>query len=248
MKFFLLFLSIFSSLYGVVSVAPVEIGNNPGVSGMVEASIENSRGNTDKDEYKGGIRIQYDNNSSYVTWAEASMNYAEVEKTKNTNKAYLHLRYIHTFYDKQNVNYELFGQVQTNEFTKIKDRLLAGGGYRFFLAHATMGKVFVGAGAFYEHINYTTQIDPRENNARANLYISYTNDLEEDTTISYVGYYQPKFDDFNDYIVTNSLEFQVHMYKQLYISIKVNYDYDTKPAIGVEKRDFTQTTSLRYKF
>lgn len=248
MKFFLLFLTLFSSVYGVVSVAPVEIGKTPGVSGVVEASVENTRGNTDKDEYKGGFKVQYDDNSSYVTWAEASMNYAEVEGVKNTNKAYVHLRYIHTFYEKKDVNYELFGQIQTNEFTKIKNRSLAGGGYRFYLIHKSMGKLFAGMGAFYEHLRYTTQIDPHENNIRANLYLSYTNQLGEDSTISYVGYYQPKFGDISDYIVTNTLELQVHVYKKFFIAFKLNYDYDAKPAVSVEKKDFTQTTSLVYKF
>ncbi|MDH4943770.1 DUF481 domain-containing protein [Sulfurimonas sp. C5] len=248
MKFFILFLTIFSSLYGVVSVAPVEIGKNPGVSGVLEASIENARGNTDKDEYKGGLKVQYDNNSSYVIWAEASVNYAEVEGIKNTNKSYGHLRYIHTFYEKQDVNYELFAQVQTNEFTKIKNRSLAGGGYRFYLVHESMGKLFAGIGGFYEYIQYTTNIDPHENNLRTNFYLSYTNQLGDDSTISYVGYYQPKFGDLNDYIITNILELQVHIYKKFFISLKVNYDYDSKPAVSVEKRDFTQTTSLIFKF
>ncbi len=248
MRFILVLLSLISSAYAVVSVAPVEIGKNPGVSGVIEASIENTRGNTDKDEYKGGVKVQYDNNSSYVTWAEASVNYAEVEGTKNTNKAYLHLRYIHTFYEKKNVNYELFGQVQTNEFTKIKNRSLAGGGYRFYIVHESMGKLFAGVGAFHEDIQYTTDIDPNEKNLRANLYLSYTNKLGDDSAISYVGYYQPKFGNINDYIVTNTLEFQVNVYKKFFISLKVNYDYDSKPAISVEKRDFTQTTSLVYKF
>lgn len=248
MRFILAILSLVPYLFGVVSIAPVEVGQKPGISGLVETSVANSRGNTDKDEYKGGIKVQYDNNSSYVTWLEGSVNYAEVEDTKNTNKTYLHLRYIHTFYNKKDIVYELFGQSQTNEFTKIKNRFLLGGGYRFHLLHKMIGKVYVGAGVFHEHINYTTQIDPQENNMRANIYISYTNKLGEDSKISYIGYYQPKFENISDYIVTNSLEFQVHMYKKFFISLKVNYDYDSKPAIGVQKRDFTQLTSLVYKF
>lgn len=248
MRFLLVLLSFVTSIFAVVTIAPVEIGNNPGVSGSVELSMENARGNTDKDEYKGGMKVQYDNNSSYVTWVQASANYAEVEGTKNTNKTYVHLRYIHTFYERKDLIYETFGQSQTNEFTKVKNRFLLGGGYRYHLLHESIGKVYIGAGAFYEHINYTTEIDPRENNVRANLYVSYTNQLGDDAKISYIGYYQPKFSNFSDYIVTNIVELEVHVYQKLFISVKVNYDYDAKPAIEVKKRDFTQTTSLVYKF
>lgn len=248
MRFFLLLVSLVSYAFGVVTIAPVEIGSKPGVSGLVEISVQNARGNTEKDEYKGGVKVQYDNNSSYVTWLQASANYAEVEGVKNTNKTYLHLRYIHTFYDKKDINYEFFGQSQTNEFTKIKHRYLLGGGYRFHILHQLMGKMYVGVGAFGEHINYTTQIDPRENNARANIYISYTNKFSDDAKISYIGYYQPKVDNTSDYIVTNALELEVNVYKKFFVSLKVNFDYDSDPALFVEKRDFTQSTSLVYKF
>ncbi|MFT7860628.1 MAG: DUF481 domain-containing protein [Sulfurimonas sp.] len=248
MRFIFVLLSFVTSMFAVVTIAPVEIGNDPGVSGSVELSIANARGNTDKDEYKGGVKVQYDNNSSYVTWAQASANYAEVDGKKNTNKTYMHLRYIHTFYKQKDLIYELFGQSQTNEFTKVENRFLLGGGYRYHLLDELMGKVYLGAGAFYEHINYTTQIDEQENNLRANLYLSYTNQFGDDAKLSYIGYYQPKFSSFSDYIITNTVELEVHVYKKLFISLQVNYDYDSKPAREVKKDDFTQTTSLVYKF
>lgn len=247
MRFFIIFLSFFSCVYGVVSIAPVEIGKSSGVSGVAELSVANSRGNTEKDEYKAALKVQYDA-AAYVTWAEASMNYAQASGVKNTNKTYTHLRYIHTLLEKKELNYELFAQSQTDEFTKVKHRLLGGGGLRYHIFDKMVGKLFVGGGVFYEFINYTTAIDPKENNVRANLYISYAKDLAADSKIGYVGYYQPKLSNFRDYIVTNALELQVHIYQKFFTSIKVSYNFDSKPAIGVKKDDFTQTTSIVYKF
>lgn len=248
MRFFIIFLSLVSSIYAVVSIAPVEIGKNPGVSGVVELSIANSRGNTEKDEYKGALKVQYDNNESFVTWAEGSANYAEASGVKNTNKTYVHLRFIHTMFEQKALNYELFAQSQTDEFTKVKHRLLGGGGLRYHIFDEKVGKLFVGTGIFYEYINYTTQIDPQEENIRGNFYISYAKDLGEDSKIGYVGYYQPKFSDLSDYIITNTLELQVHIYQKFFTSIKVSYNYDSKPALDVKKVDTTQTTSIVYKF
>lgn len=248
MRFIIVLFAFVSSVYAVVTVAPVEIGSKPGIGGVVEASLETARGNTDKDEFKGGVKVQYDNNNSYVAWIAANINYAEAESVKNTNKTYLHLRYIHTYYGQKNTNYELFAQSQTNEFTKVKHRYLMGGGYRFHLLHHLIGKLYVGGGAFYEHINYTTAVDEKEDNLRANIYAAYSYNLGDDSKLSYVGYYQPKFNDLNDFIATNTLELQVHVYKRLFMSLKVNYDYDSRPAIDVEKRDFSQTTSFVYEF
>lgn len=248
MRHLLLLLTCLTFSYAVVSIAPVEIGKNPGVSGEVEASLETKRGNTEKDEYKGGARILYDNNASYVTWGEFSANYAEASGVKNTNKTYAHLRYIHTFDAQKDINWELFVQSQTNEFTKIEERFLAGGGFRFHILDKLMAKAYIGVGGFYEHIDYTTNVDPIEDNVRANLYLSYSRKLGEDSSIAYVGYYQPKVDAIDDYVLSNGLELRVHVYEELYASIKVYYDVDSKPAVGVKKEDFTQTTSLIYKF
>ncbi|MEA3521337.1 MAG: DUF481 domain-containing protein, partial [Campylobacterota bacterium] len=68
------------------------------------------------------------------------------------------------------------------------------------------------------------------------------------TSISYVGYYQPKGEDFSDYIVSNSVELKVNVYQQLYVHFVVYYDVDSKPAVGIEETDITQKTSFAYEF
>ncbi len=248
MRHLLLFLFCLTLSHAVVSIAPVEIGKKPGITGGIEASFETTRGNTEKDEYKGGARVQYDSNASFVTWAEFSVNYAEASGVKNTNKTYVHLRYIHTFDSQKNINWELFVQSQTNEFTKIEERFLSGGGFRFHLLDQMIGNVYLGTGALYENISYTTNIDNHEDNIRANLYLSYSKELTKDAQISYIGYYQPKIDAFDDYIISNEIDLQVHVYLKLFLSLKLSYNIDSKPAIGVKKEDFSQTTSLVYKF
>ncbi|WP_345993039.1 DUF481 domain-containing protein [Sulfurimonas sp. HSL-1716] len=248
MRLLVLLLTCLTFSYAVVSIEPVEIGKKPGVSGELEASFETTRGNTEKDEYKGGINIQYDSNESYVTWGEFTANYAEASGVKNTNKTYAHLRYIHTYLDNKDINWETFVQSETNEFTKIQERFLLGGGLRFHLLDKAIGNAFVGTGLFYEHIDYTTSFDKKEDNARANIYLSYSKKLGKDANIAYIGYYQPRIDSFDDYIISNAAELKVHVYLKLFISLKLFYNIDSKPALGVKKEDFSQTTSLIYTF
>ncbi|MBU0631902.1 DUF481 domain-containing protein [bacterium] len=248
MRHLLLLLATLTFSYAVVTIAPVEIGKNPGITGGVEGSLETSRGNTEKDEYKGGVRVQYDSNTSYVTWGEFSANYAEASGVKNTNKTYAHLRYIHKYLEKKDMNWELFAQSQTNEFTKIEERFLTGGGFRFHLLDDLIGNVYTGVGGLYEYISYSTSLDSNEDNIRGNLYISYSKKLGEDSQLSYIGYYQPKIDALDDYILSNGIELQVHVYAELFISLKLFYNIDSKPAMGVKKEDFSQMTSLVYKF
>jgi putative salt-induced outer membrane protein YdiY len=231
----------------IVSIAPVVIGQNPGFSGKAEASFETKRGNTDSDNYGGGVRLTYDNNSSYVTWGEFSANYAAASGTKNTDNSFAHLRYIHRLTPKRWA-WEAFVQSQTNEFTKIKERFLSGGGARLHLKDNTLGNLFFGMGGFYEHISYSTVQNPAENNIRISLYASYVKHLTEGSEFSYVGYYQPRVNGFSDYLLSNAAELTLKIYRRLFLSFKFSYDYDSKPAVGVKTYDMTQNTSFIYKF
>ncbi len=243
--FLLLFLSV--SLEAVITIAPVNIGDKPGFSGSLKGSFETKRGNSDVDNYAAGIRGQYDNNISYVLWGDVTFSYGKASGETNTNKSYSHIRYIHALEMKE-LNYELFAQTEMNEFTMVKKRFLSGGGLRYHFDNEQYGNIYIGLGGFYEHIAYTTQIDPSEQNIRLNSYIAYSKSFNKESKLSYVGYYQPKLDEIGDYILSNGLELEVLIYKTLYLNFVFYYDVDSKPAIGVKSEDISQKTSFIYKF
>jgi hypothetical protein len=244
--FFLFFLTV--SLEAVITISPVNIGEKPGFSGSLKGSFETKRGNSDVDNYAAGIRGQYDNNTTYVLWADFTFSYGKASGETNTNKTYSHIRYIHTMEIQKEFNYELFAQSEMNEFTMVKKRFLSGGGLRYHMQDDVYGNLYFGLGAFYEHIAYTTQIDPNEANLRVNSYIAYTKRFNKESKLSYVGYYQPNINKSIDYILSNGLEVEVLVYKKLYLNFVLYYDIDTQPAIGVKKEDISQKTSFIYKF
>jgi len=247
MKVFLMLLLLYVNSYAIVTIAPVNIGDKPGKSGMLKGSFETKRGNSDVDNYSAGLRFSYDNNSSYVIWSDFTFSYGKSSGVTNTNKTYTHIRYIHKLY-KKSIDWESFIQSETNEFTKVKYRYIEGAGLRFYAKKATLGELYVGVGLFNENIAYTTDVDPRESNIRLNNYIAYTNKYTKESYISYISYYQPKINSFSDYIFSNGIELNVLIYKEIYLNITFYYDYDSSPAIGVEKEDVTQKTSFIYKF
>jgi len=247
MKILLILLFFFYNAYAIITIAPVDIGEKPGFSGMLKGSFETKRGNTDLDNYSAGLRVQYDNNSSYVVWSDFVFSYGMTSGVKNTNKTYAHLRYIHALYEKS-INWESFIQSETNEFTKVKHRFLGGGGIRFQNRETVWGKIHAGVGVFYEDIAYTTRLDPNEKSLRINTYFAYTKNFTKESSLSYVFYYQPKADEFSDYITSHGLELNIYVYKQLYINVVFYYDYDSVPAVGVKKEDVTQKTSFIFKF
>ncbi len=246
MKYFLVVMIIVGNLYGVVSISPVEIGDNPGFKGEVDGALDTKRGNTDSDSYTASMKLTYDNNVSYVVWSELSFTYGEASGVKNANKTFAHIRYIHKL--KKNLDWEAFVQSQSNEFTKVDERLLGGGDLRIHVHSNRLGTLYFGVGGFFEYITYTTSIDPNENNVRASIYGAYKKAFTQETELSYLLYYQPKMTNFNDYILLNILELKVLVYKQLFIHFNINYREDSRPAIGVKSLDISQTTSFSYTF
>jgi len=231
----------------VITISPVTVGENPGLTGTLQGSFETKRGNSDVDNYSAGLRVSYDNNQSYVVWSDISFSYGQASGETNTNKSYSHLRYIHHLY-KESVDYELYGQSERNEFTLVQKRYLGGAGLRYHLEDTFYGNLFFGLGGFYETINYTTDVDPSEKNFRVSSYVAYTKKFNEKSKFSYVGYYQPKVNDMGDYILSNGVEMELLIYQQLYLSFVFYYDVDSKPAVGVDTTDISQKTSFVYKF
>lgn len=237
-------------LFALVSIAPVEIGEKAGLSAKLEAGLETKRGNTDKDNYKASARLTYDNNSSCVIWGEISGEYGKSNGVEDTNKAFSHIRYIHALTNDENLRYELFAQLESDDFRQINSRVLGGAGLRYKVFNSVeKGKGYFGLGGFYEGIRYKNPlIDPAEDNARLNSYLAYTIGFNNKASFSTTLYYQPMIDDFSDYVQSSQLELKLNIFKELYLKFSASWNVDSKPPVGVEKSDFVQTTSFVFNF
>lgn len=237
-------------LFALITITPVDIGEKAGLSGAVEAGLETKRGNTDKDNYKASLRVTYDDNSSYVTWGEISGEYGKSNGAEDTNKAFSHIRYIHSLTDSEKLRYELFAQLESDEFRQINSRVLGGAGIRYKAFNGLdSGKGYIGLGGFYESIRYKNPlVDPSEDNLRVNSYLAYTVGFNNKSTFTCGLYYQPMIDDFSDYVQSSQLEVKLQIIKSLFLRINASWDVDSKPPAGVEKSDFTQRVTFVFDF
>ena len=251
MRFLLLASTIVlsSPLWAVVSIAPVDIGSKPGFSGNVSGSLSDKSGNTDKKEYALGLRLQFDQGSDYLTWGTFSYNYGESAGTKNEDRLYGHVRIIRAL-DHADWCGELFVQSEQDDFKDIEERTLAGAGLRWrFFNSEEWGKGYAGLGGMYEKIDYSHPlINPSENNGRLNSYIAYTKSFQNGPKLSYIGYYQPKFDESADYVTSQTAELIVPLFGKLSLSLVAKYLYDSRPAVGIEKKDTAYTTNIMWEF
>jgi hypothetical protein len=246
----LLLLLISTSLFALVTIAPVDIGSKPGLSGNVSGSLSSKSGNTEKDEYSLGLLLQYDQGVDYVVWGTVTYDYGKSNGTKNEDKTYAHMRYIHAIDEPKKWTGECFVQTEQDKFKDINARSLAGAGLRWrFLNSEEYGKGYAGADGLLEKIEYThPEIDPHENNVRLNSYLAITKTFANESKLSYLGYYQPKFDDISDYVSLQTLELIVPIYGKLNLSFTAKYGYDSHPPVDVKKSDSSYVTSLLWTF
>lgn len=246
----LLLLILSTSLFALVTIAPVDIGSNPGLSGNVSGSLSSKSGNTEKEDYSLGLRMQYDQGIDYLTWGTFTYDYGKSKGTKNEDKIYAHVRYIHAIDDRKEWTSEIFLQTEQDKFKAINERSLAGAGGRWrFLNSDDWGKGYIGVGALCEKIDYThPQTNPNENNTRLNSYLALTQTFANVSKLSYLGYFQPKFNDSSDYVSLQTLELIVPIYGKLNLSLTAKYGYDSCPPINVKKSDSTYITSLLWAF
>lgn len=251
MRYFFILPGLLStSLFALVSIAPVDIGSKPGLSGNVSGSLSSKSGNTQKDEYSLGMRLQYDQGIDYLTWGTFTYDYGESKGTKNEDKTYAHLRYIHALDQSGDWTWELFFQSEQDRFKSINGRFLGGAGARWrFLNSSDWGKGYAGIGGFLEKIDYShPELNTNEENSRLNSYAAYTKSLMNTSKLNYIGYYQPKLNDASDYVASQTVELIVPIAGQLNLSLTAKYLYDSRPAVGVEKRDTAYMTSLLWQF
>ncbi len=251
MRFLLLSaLLIASSLHALVSIAPVDVGETPGFSGNVSGSFSSKSGNTEKDEYSLGARLQYDEGEHFVVWGVLSYDYGKSEGVKNEDSAYLHLRYIHALDAEKAWCAELFAQTQQDDFKDINNRSLLGAGLRWrFFDSEKWGRGYAGLGAMYETVSYAREsLNRDEDHGRLNSYVAYTKRLPNASRLSYVGYYQPRLDEASDYVTTHSLELIVPIYGSLQLSLGADYAYDSRPPAGIKKKDTAFKSTLLWEF
>lgn len=244
----ILLLLIAIQTWAIVAVKPREIGGKPGVSGIARGSVETVRGNTEKEVYMAGLDVQYDSNASYLVWMAVRYDYGQASGERNTNKLYGHLRYIHRLIDPL-LDGELFVQAQDDEFRSIRNRSLGGMGVRLKALNdkESLGELFLGLGAFYEDIRYSTGIDPSERNWRVNGYFDYSIALG-DSALMLGSYYQPRLTYLNDYLISTALRIEVNVYDAVFLGVRLAYDHDERPAVGVRKDDVAQKTYLKIEF
>lgn len=245
----LLALGYSSGAWAIVNMEDLHTGTpREGFSGNVELSLSNTSGNTEKEDYALGTRLQWhkDKITDYLLLSSA---YGESAGVKTTEKSFMHARHIYQFWPR--VAAEGYVQAEQDTFARLEFRGLAGGGGRFTLyQQESRGVVYLGLGAYYseERIDDSYPDGGTENLWRASSYLILKYQASENTALVSSTYYQPAFDGAKDFRLLEQAAMWVKLNDTLSLVLSADYRYDSEPPIGVEKRDVTYTTGFSLAF
>ncbi len=244
----ILYLSIILSTlsYSFISLDPPVIGEKEGLDGEVALGAKFSSGNSDTAAIGLSGKGQY-SEKEWLIYLIAAYSYGESNGETDTNDGLFHLRYVHTIADTA-YDYELFIQTQFNEFQDMKERSIAGANIRrkFDLP---FDKFYVGLGLFYSYMepDTITDIDPIYRRTKMNSYLSFVKKINDNFSITYLGFYQPNVEDFSDFRVSQTLQLNTSLTDELTLSFDINHKYNATPYHDIEKSDIRSTINLKYK-
>jgi putative salt-induced outer membrane protein YdiY len=238
------------SAQAIVNVEGLRSGSQqPGLGGSVSLSVNGASGNTDKMAANASGRLNWQRSQS-ITFLIASYSFGETNQTRNTNKAFGHLRHVYQYTER--MAFEGFVQAERNEFTRLTLRTLAGAGVRQRLHKSDNGQANLGLGAFRSAETLDEQPGLTDSGTerlwRANIYLALDYAFNKQLRIESTTYYQPSTKDQNDYRLLEQAALKVSINDSLAIKLTLDIARDSQPPQAIKETDVSYLTGLEYKF
>ena len=237
-----LFVAVIS--YGMVNTEKLRMNiDQTGISGDIELSFDVTMGNTEYARLKlepnmvGRFEkhLLFWLNDLSITWKNGD---------DFINKGYTHLRYNWDFAPKTSL--EFLTQGEFNIARGLESRFLAGAGFRFLSLKRDHMLLACGLTGMFEYEETTdgeiTQIP------RGSTYLNFSAWKDDKISFSNTAYFQPSFEDFEDYRIMDEAKFAVTIFGNLSLTFTGTYFFDSQPPDGIKKYDFSLENGLEYSF
>lgn len=162
------------------------------------------------------------------------------------NNLFLHLRYNYKF--NKWLRWELFGQLQENRITGIKQRWLAGSGPRFKLLSGDRVALYAATAAMYEYEEEQTIPVIYHRDVRSSSYFSFDYNFTKNAELISAVFYQPLFNDFANFRILDEIGIKFKFVKHFSFSTNWYYLYDSRPAASTPKLNYSISNGIEYDF
>ena len=162
------------------------------------------------------------------------------------NNLFLHLRYNYKI--NKWLRWELFGQVQENRITGIKQRWLVGSGPRVKLLGNDSVALYAATSVMYEYEEEQTVPVIYHRDVRSSSYISFDYKFLKNAELIATVFYQPLFNNFADFRILNEIGIKFKFVKHFSFSTNWYYLYDSRPAASTPKLNYSISNGIEYDF
>ena len=223
----------------------------PGFSGQIAAAITGQSGNTDKAAASVGTRLQW-HEKPVTNFVVFNYDYGKTAEVKDTNKGFLHARQIRDITDRR--AWEVFAQVENNEFTRLSSRGLLGASLRLvaFKSGDERLALITGLGGFYSREKLEVRAGATDAGVdtllRGNFYVVMKYQLNETVSVGSATYYQPATSDLQDFMALEQGSLHVKLTDRLNLTLSLEVAHDNRPPQLIDKTDVTYRTGIEYQF
>jgi hypothetical protein len=230
--------------YGFESVESDLVNNSAdGGSGYVGAAIDGHKGNTNRDNYHVGARANYKARDTDM-FLVAEHNRAKAYNETVEKNTWAHAHYRDAF--QHALAAEAFVDYLNDDFQLLESRTQFGLGARFTMNYEENQRaVYAGLGVLHE---WESQNNINDNYWRANSYINYKRQINENTHAMFNVSYQPSLNELSDYLLQAELVAVTNLTKSAALKLGVRYRYDNAQPTDVKNADTQYMTELMLRF
>ena len=234
--------------FGQVNIESIRNNNKEEpLWGEVKGGLELQRGNVDITSFDLDFLIHFKKKKHHIFLQEKTSQGQQSDK-KFKNNSFLHLRW--TWMPWKAIGYEIFSQIQHDEFKSLKIRQLNGAGLRSEFFHYKDFVLSLGTGAMYDHEKITS--GTKSTDIRSTSYLSMIKSFDEKkkNLILLTLYYQPLLSNHKDYRINLEANVRTILITSLslFIENSINFMYDTKPPESILTNDLVVKSSLVYSW
>ena len=224
----------------IVNIENLRHSGEIGEFKSVGLSLNGSRGNEDRDDFK--LNLSYTKNNDNI---ESLITLSHSERTKDDvledKSSFFHSRLL--FKSDKSYDYELYVQSSKNPFQSYKKRDLLGFGMRFDLTK----KSKIGLSLLHEKEESLKEINKETD--RVNLYLYREIELQNDNFLSTSLFYQPSIKELSsDYKISALISLNMPLSEKILIQIQISTAMDNDPPDISKKSNHSFSTNFRYVF
>jgi len=246
----LLFISIFIVQFinaQVVNIEKKRKGNSNGFSGKIALAFLATDNGKQILQLVNNIDIQYKKGASTFILLN-NISFMTADEEELVNSGFQHLRYNYTIKDSSFLTFETFIQHQYNPVKLLAKRFLVGVGPRFRIINSKKVSFYLGSLPMYEYEQLSDSLETKTERLRLDSYISLNFHISDNISLSNITYYQPDFENFEDYRISS--ESSIHFKITDALKFKVSYQttFDSDPPEDVAGLFYKFKNTLSYSF